>query len=143
MVVCYVRYKNLNSLFRWKIFKELVVLFVLSILECFRVHLYAFVFVINILKYYSYHNLNIGISPSYTKYRSITIYFLCKWHDSSGFRCKMKGGFYIGKASLLMFMLTNCLLHSFPLTEARDLEDELINNRGKGLTTLSLKTRPS
>ena len=55
----------------------------------------------------------------------------------------MKGGLYIGKTSLLMFLLTYCLLHSFPLTEARDLEDELINNRGKGLVTLSLKTRPS
>ena len=38
----------------------------LSILECFRVHLYAFVFVISILKYHSYHDLNIGISPNYT-----------------------------------------------------------------------------
>ena len=50
-------------------------LFMLLTLEFFRVHLYAFVFVISILKYHSYHDLNIGISPSYTKYCSIAIYF--------------------------------------------------------------------
>ena len=55
----------------------------------------------------------------------------------------MKVGFYIGRTSLLMFMLTYSFLHSFLLIEAQGLEDELINHQGREHMNLSLEIKPS